>query len=330
MLPTENTDILGNRYYGWRNNFFLGDYRTNYATDSEIVQWINSSLGQTCAALTSHFSAGSFGAGSGFSLILPHPQETLPLPIIATDTGQTFPNPMDPSGREGFRIRFSHLGINSSNTAVSAGNPAIAYNSATGGSIGGLSIGRTATTNVTKYVYACLNESSLSIAVFPTNGISLQTNSSYFFHVGWLKEGLYEGTNEVLNCYYIMLRGGASSNRVAGLGGISVPMTDVTRHYRTPSNTDPDPIAEYPINCGTITPGADTTDFVLREHLAPHRAIGIANNLLISTLPLTIGGYYKNLGVDPDENNNPYWLAAGMYGPNRTVLMRAWAQGLTN
>lgn len=325
MLPTENTDILGNHYYGWRNNFFLGDYRTNYTTDSQIVQWINSSFGQTCAALTRSSALGS----TGFSLILPHPQETLPLPIIATDAIETSPNPADPSGRAGFRIRFSHMGINSSNTEVSAGNPAISYNSATGGPLGVLSIGRTATNTVTKFVYACLNESSLSIAIFPTNGISLDTNGSYFLHVGWLKEGLYEGINEVLNCYYIFLRGGESSTRVAGLGGISVPMTDVTRHYRTPSNTGTDPIAEYPINCGTITPGADTTDFVLREHLAPHRAIGIANNLLLSPLPLTIGGYYKNLGVDPDENNNPYWLAVGKYGANRTVLMRAWAQGLT-
>jgi hypothetical protein len=328
MLPTENTDILGNHYYGWRNNFFLGDYRTNYTTDSEIVAWINSSLGQTCAALTRHASPG----GTGFSLILPHPQETLPLPIIATDVANTTgPTPPEPSKREGFRARFDHLGINSSNTTVSAGSQVIPYSSALGGSLGGLAIGRTATTNVTKYVYACLNESSLSIAVFPTDGTNLvDINSSYFLHVGWLKEGLYEGINGVLNCCYIMLRNGESITRSVGIGGLSVPQSGVTRHYRTPPNTGSDSIAEYPINCGTITPGADTTDFVLREHLAPHRAIGIADNLLLSTLPLTLGGYYKNLGVDPDENNNPYWLAVAKYGANRTVLMRAWAQGLAN
>ena len=77
----------------------------------------------------------------------------------------------------------------------------------------------------------------------------------------------------------------------------------------------------------TSTPGANTTDLVIRDDASPNRAIGVASNLLKSSLPIPVGQIYRNTGIDPDGSNNPFWLCVGVYGSER-ILMRVWTQNL--
>lgn len=172
--------------------------------------------------------------------------------------------------------------------------------------------------------YFVVNSFSVSMFYSEIAGNSLNTISYTFRQVGWAKNPLYDSVNYPLNSYYLFLSN-ISNNR--GGGRPTLPNNDTKTALRVPTGSTADAIANYSITCQTSTPGANATDLVIRDNDAPNRAIGVASNLLKTTLPIPVGQIYRNTGVDPDGSNNPFWLCVGEYG-NERILMRVWTQNL--
>lgn len=166
---------------------------------------------------------------------------------------------------------------------------------------------------------------SFSVSMFWSDVLGNSLSGSYQFRqVGWAKNPLYDSVNYPLNSYYLFLSS-TSSNRRGGRP--TLPNNSTRTALRVPTGSTADAIANYSITCQTSTPGANATDLVIRDNNAPNRAIGVASNLLKTTLPIPVGQIYKNTGVDPDGSNNPFWLCVGEYG-NERILMRVWTQNL--
>jgi hypothetical protein len=178
------------------------------------------------------------------------------------------------------------------------------------------------TTNPAKYLV--VNPFSVSIFTVNASGNSILNSTFYFRQVGWAKNPLYSGTNYPLNAYYFSLHS-SSSRRVGSRP--TLPNNSSKTSLRVPTGTTNDPIANYPITCQTLTPGANTTDLVIRDNVSPNRAIGVASNLLKTSLAIPVGQVYRNTGVDPDGSDNPFWICVGEMGDER-VLMRVWTEGL--
>lgn len=178
------------------------------------------------------------------------------------------------------------------------------------------------TTNLAKYLV--VNPFSVSIFTVNASGNSILNSTFYFRQVGWAKNPLYSGTNYPLNAYYFSLH--SSSPRRVG-SRPTLPNNSSKTSLRVPTGTTNDPIANYPITCQTLTPGANTTDLVIRDNVSPNRAIGVASNLLKTSLAIPVGQVYRNTGVDPDGSDNPFWICVGEMGDER-VLMRVWTEGL--
>jgi hypothetical protein len=159
--------------------------------------------------------------------------------------------------------------------------------------------------------YFVVNSFSVSMFRCDVNGNALNNNIYFFRQVGWAKNPLYDGTNYPLNAYYFFLNSAAS-----GRGG------------SRPTLPNNDTIANYSITCQTSTPGANTTDLIIRDDASPNRAIGVASNILKTSLAIPVGQIYPNEVVDPDGSNNPFWMCVGVYGSER-ILMRVWTQGIT-
>jgi hypothetical protein len=114
--------------------------------------------------------------------------------------------------------------------------------------------------------------------------------------------------------------------RAAGRPSLAFAVNN-RQNFVLPTATTPDPIANYPVSCQTATPGANTTEFYLRDNVAPNKAVGYIPNVLKCSLNLSVGGTYRNTGVDPDGSNNPYWKCVAKMG-NESILMRGWATGI--
>jgi len=173
--------------------------------------------------------------------------------------------------------------------------------------------------------YFVVNSTSVSMFWSSISGNALNTSSYFFRQVGWIKNPLYDGDNYPLNAYYLFL----NSYTTRGGGRPTLPNYNSSiASLRVPTYSVFDSVANYSITCQTATPNANTTDLVLFDNLAPNRAIGVASNLLKTSLPIPVGQIYLNTGVDPDGSNNPFWLCVGEYGSER-ILMRVWTQNLT-
>jgi hypothetical protein len=295
-----NSDNVGNFYYGWRTNLFVGATQTLSANNITLRDFINSSFGQICAVT-------QFGDRLGFTL--PHPSETISLPALGSSANE---NP----SQTGSRIRFGHSEMSSSNSTASAGIPGIPY-VATNPANTEVSTGA--------WQYWCLNSSSLSYFSIAQSGNDYNNTSYIFKHFGWVKNPLYSGSNYPLNAYYFFL---SSATIGRGGGRPTLPNNNTRTALRVPTGTSADAIANYSITCQTSTPGANTTDLIIRDDASPNRAIGVASNLLKTSLAIPVGQIYPNEVVDPDGSNNPFWMCVGVYGSER-ILMRVWTQGIT-
>ena len=173
--------------------------------------------------------------------------------------------------------------------------------------------------------YFVVNTTSVSMFRSNVSGNNLSPSSGYNFRqVGWVKNPLYDGTNYPLNAYYLCLN---NSNRRGG-GRPQLPNNISRSSLRVPTTSAFDSVANYSITCQTATPNANTTDLVIFDNLAPNRAIGVASNLLKTSLAIPVGQIYRNTGVDPDGSDNPFWLCVGEYGSER-ILMRVWTLNLS-
>ena len=291
-LPLINNDNVGNSYYGWRTNNLLYAPDSLALTTAKLATWINNFFGQTCAVSVN---------SSRLDVIFPTSFESLTLPAT------------------GSKYRFGLDSIETTNTA----NPVrwVLFPNIGSGSNGA---GFTGTGNVDVAFYCVLNNRSLSVFSIARNGSDLVSVSGSFASYGWLNNSIYSGSAFVRSAYVLVLHSSPAQN----LGRRpSAENTNIASNFRIPQPQNADPIANYPISCQSATPGANATEFYLRDDAAPNKAIGYVPNLLKTSLQIPVGQVYRNTGIDPDGSNMNTWLCVGVLGSER-ILMRVWTQGL--
>jgi len=286
-LPLINNDNAGNSYYGWTTNNLDWAPESRGFTSTQCANWINGFFGQTCA----------FANSTTFNLILPVSFESLSLPATAS------------------KFRFNRLGI-----SKDMGNPSTTTMDSQYCGIDCIDLIPYFFERPESYYWAVLNSHSLSIFV---DNYTNSTQRYTFFSCGWLKDPLFPASVFVQNAYFLwtFLPGLAAGRPSLAFG------VNNRQNFVFPATTTPDPIANYPVSCQTATPGANTTEFYLRDNVAPNKAVGYIPNVLKSSLNLSVGGTYRNTAVDPDGSNNPYWKCVAKMG-NESILMRVWAPGL--
>lgn len=283
-----NSDNVGNYYMGYRSDLFAYDTRISSGPVNNNLRDLINQMGAGLAV-----SSGS----DEISFRLPQTFDTSNNPTTVTN------------GR--FRRNFLYADNNSSLTN------AIPYQVPGGADSFNL--------YNTGAWYFVVNSFSVSMFRCAVSGNSLNTSDYSFRQVGWAKNPLYDGTNYPLNAYYFFLSNNSNSR---GGGRPTLPNNNIRTALRVPTGTSADSIANYSITCQTATPGADTTDLVIRDDASPNRAIGVASNLLKTSLAIPVGEIYRNTGVDPDGSDNKFWICVGVYGSER-ILMRVWTQNLT-
>jgi hypothetical protein len=289
-LPLINNDNAGNSYYGWTTNNLDWAPESQGFTSTQCANWINGFFGQTCA----------FASSTTFNLILPVSFESLSLPATAS------------------KFRFNRLGI-----SKDMGNPSTTTMDSQYCGINCLDLFGNIFGRSSSYYWAVLNSHSLSIFVDNYTNSNQRYN---FFSCGWLKDPLFTASVFVQNAYFLWTLGPSLDVRAAGRPSLAFAVNN-RQNFVLPTATTPDPIANYPVSCQTATPGANTTEFYLRDNVAPNKAVGYIPNVLKCSLNLSVGRIYRNTGVDPDGSNNPYWKCVAKMG-NESILMRGWATGI--
>jgi hypothetical protein len=229
---------------------------------------------------------------TGFHLILPVSFESLSLPVTAS------------------KFRFNSLGI-----SRTTGNPSTTTMNAQYCGINCLNLLSNIFGHSSSYYWAVLNSHSLSI--FVSNGL--------FFSCGWLKNPLFPQSAFVQNAYFLWTIGPNSGSRAAGRPSLS--FVSSLQNFVLPTETTPDPLVNYPVSCQSATPGANLTEFYLRDNVAPNKAVGYVPNLLKCSLDIPVGQIYRNTGIDPDGSNIDTWKCVAKIG-NESLLMRVWTTGL--
>jgi hypothetical protein len=288
-LPLINNDNAGNSYYGWTTNNLDWAPESLGFTATQCANWINGFFGQTCA----------FANSTTFNLILPVSFESLSLPATAS------------------KFRFDRLGI-----SRTIGNPSTTTMESQYCNSNCLDLLSNIFGHSSSYYWAVLNSHSLSIAASTT----IPSDPVVFFSCGWLKNPLFPQSAFVQNAYFLWTVGLDSGSRAAGRPSLAFG-GNARQNFVIPEATTPNPLANYPVSCQTATPGANTTEFYLRDNVAPNKAVGYAPNLLKSSLNIPAGRIYRNTGIDPDGSNNPYWKCVAKIG-SESLLMRVWATGL--
>ena len=281
------------------NNDNAGNSYYGWTTNN--LDWAPESLGFTntqCADWINGFfgQTCAFANSTTFNLILPVSFESLSLPATAS------------------KFRFNRLGISKDMGNFSTTLDADAQYCG----IDCLDLFGSIFDRSLSYCWAVLNSHSLSIFVDNNSG------AHHFFSCGWLKDPLFSQSAFVQNAYFLWTVGPSLESRAAGRPSLGV---NDRQNFVFPGATTPDPIANYPVSCQTATPGANTTEFYLRDNVAPNKAVGYIPNVLKSSLNLSVGGTYRNTAVDRDGSNNPYWKCVAKMG-NESILMRVWATGI--
>ena len=290
-LPLINNDNVGNSYYGWRTDNFTYAPDSVGFTPTQCAGWINGFFGQTCAFVNA--------TQTQFSLILPSGFESLTLPASESkyrfNSGAISTTNANPSTTTASNVPYCQ--VNCFNLLSRLFKPENAH-------------------------FAVLNSQSLNIFMINQNDV----NNSEFFSCGWLKNSLYSGSAFVRSAYFLWIIDNTAVYD-AGAGRPSIENSGARRNFVVTDRTTVNPIVNYSVSCQTATPGANTTEFYLRDNVAPNKAVGYPPNILKSSLNIPIGQVYRNTGVDPDGSSNPYWLCVAKMG-NQSILMRVWAQGL--
>jgi hypothetical protein len=278
------------------NNDNVGNSYYGWTTNN--LDWSPESLGFTstqCANWINNFfgQTCAFADSTRFNLILPVSFESLSLPATAS------------------KFRFNSLGI-----SRTIGNPSTTTMDAQYCGINCLDLLSNIFGLSSSYYWAVLNSHSLSILL--SNGI--------FFSCGWLKNPLFPQSAFVQNAYFLWTAGPNLNSRAAGRPSLAFGVS-ARQNFVIPEATTPDTIANYPVSCQTATPGANTTEFYLRDNVAPNKAVGYVPNLLKCSLDIPVGKIYRNTGIDPDGSNIDTWKCVAKIG-NESILMRVWATGL--
>ena len=297
-LPLINTDNVGNSYYGWAINNLSYSPESWGFTAEQCVNWINGFFGQTCAST----SINNFSNQRNFSLILPVSFESLNLPATAG------------------KFRFNQLGISPTNQNLSTTTDDVRYC----GEINCIGILDSLLGKPNNIYWAVLNSHSLSILTFDPQANPLE--AYLFFSCGWLKNSLYVGSAFVRSAYYLFLQSTPNSSAVRGAGRPANELGGTQRFAFTTTSTV-NPIVNYPVVCESATPGANATEFYLRDNVAPNKAVGYVPNLLKSSLNIPVGQIYRNTGIDPDGSNMNTWKCVANIG-GESLLMRVWTEGL--
>lgn len=289
-LPLINNDNAGNSYYGWTTNNLDWAPESLRFTATQCANWINGFFGQSCALAN---------ATTGFHLILPVSFESLSLPVTAS------------------KFRFNNLGISRTTENPSTTTMDVQYCG-----INCLDLFTLIFNRPSSYYWAVLNSHSLSI--FNDNYLDNNPQRHTFFSCGWLKNPLFPQSAFVQNAYFLWTAGPNLGSRAAGRPSLE---GSARQNFVLPTATTPDPLANYPVSCQSATPSANTTEFYLRDNVAPNKAVGYVPNVLKSSLDIPVGQIYRNTGIDPDDSNINTWKCVAKIG-RESLLMRVWATGL--
>lgn len=289
-LPLINTDNVGNSYFGWRTNNLDFAPDSVGATSTQIANWINNFLGAGTVFVNPSTST--------FNLILPVNFESLSRPATAD------------------KSRFLSNAINTTNSNPNTLNNFFGY--AGQGGVGGFNF--VPYLGEPNYIYfAVVNSHSFNLFIMANNNPA----QSVFFSCGWLQNSLYSGSAFVRSAYYLFI------DRLSPGVGAGRPISENSgrQNFVVTNSTTVNPIVNYPVSCQTDTPGANTTEFYLRDDVAPNKAVGYVPNVLKSSLNIPISHIHRNIVIDPDNSNMNTWLCVGHMG-GESILMRVWTQGL--
>jgi hypothetical protein len=289
MTNLTNQDNKNNFYFGYRTNNFAYAPGSEGVTSQQLTDWINDAFGQTCAIRLND---------DQINLILPVAFESLSLPVTVSKT------------------RFQKNGdtICSANTDSDLAT----FNRVNRNF--GFSFSDSLALNVT---YAVLNNKSLNVFQIRRTGANLDSSTYQFLSVGWLSDSLYSGGAFPRSAYSLVLSSVSGNDAFRA----SLENTNVIQSFAIPASLSADSIANYSLSCQIATPGANATEFYLRDFDAPNKAIGYIPNVLKTSLDIPIGQIYRNSGIDPDGSDNLHWISVGSIG-NEYLLMRVWATGL--
>jgi hypothetical protein len=292
-LPLINNDNAGNSYLGGRAANLVYAPNSAGVTTQQFTDWINGFFGQACAIRLS---------ADNINLILPISFESLSLPVSTS------------------KARFQNNG----NTICSANtNSDLDVVNRVNNSTSSFSFFDPLAERVT---YAILNNRSLNVFQIRRIGANLDNSSYRFLSIGWLSNPLYFGNAFPRSIYSLRLFSNLSGNNAFR---VSIENTNVLQGFEVPTDLSPNSIVNYPVNCQIVTPGANSTEFYLRDNVDPNKAIGYVPNVLKTSLNIPVGNIYRNTQPDPDGSNQIDWMCVGLIGSER-LLMRAWTQGLTS
>ena len=177
-------------------------------------------------------------------------------------------------------------------------------------------IGGYATWYYRDYAFAVINNNSLTMAFFGDSGRSTSVN---WMSAGWLKDGQYSGLNYPRNFYNIGDREDADLTAFRITRENLATLTSVSTQNPT-------------LSCSVATPGANSTDVIIRDSSAPNNYIGKLWNMMVLPSTAVVGKIYRNTGIDPDTgqvetDQKAYWMCVGSWGTDK-IGMRVWTENL--
>ena len=162
-------------------------------------------------------------------------------------------------------------------------------------------------------IFAVVNNYSIAIKSFPSNTMSDTSTSSWVVY-GWAKQGVYTGLQYPRNLVAL-----SDSDRQR-----------VTQEELTTATSllDGNPT----LSCAVSTPGANSTDVIIRDSTAPNNYIGKLWNMMVLPSSAVVGRIYKNTGIDPDTgvvetDQKAFWVCVGSFGTNK-IGMRVWTENI--
>lgn len=165
-------------------------------------------------------------------------------------------------------------------------------------------------------IFAVVNNYGIALRACVNNTLTgLTHDTSGFMYQGWLKDGVYAGSQYPRN--YV------------GYGVAT--FARVTQELLT---TKTNLMVQNPaLSCSIATPGANSTDIIVRDSTAPNNYIGKLWNMMVLPSTAVVGKIYKNTGIDPDTgvvetDQKAFWLCIGTWGTDK-IGMRVWTDNIT-
>ena len=286
-MPTLiNTDIAGNTFYNYLTPLVKGEAGKSI---DNMTAFLNQAIGSSNHLL----DAPNF-----------HRYIRFPAPGIETKTGTVSSNAST------YRIRVNET-VTSFNQYF-GGYPRITTGNSSANTTSFESIDGSSGDSSSKFCFRVANSYSFASATFSSNELTTLDSFVYF---GWLKEPQYTGNPYPRGLVFLQSQTGTYFRPTTENATGTTALQSAANTITTPS-----------ITCSISTPGADTTDVIIRDGVSPNNAIGKLYNCVVLPAACVVGGIYKNTGVDPEGSNQDKFLCIMNWGTKK-LGMRIWSEG---